>query len=155
MLEILQENAAILISGLAVILSAAANWRTVKLNRETKVLAEYFRRRDMVLEVEKHFVLERELAVITEQKLEFIRLHSLLESLPHEVKRLKTNLKLLQQNITNQDQVRSTAELSNNKDIKLYISALTDYQRLQIRLKSDLEKEKVSYQDLKEQYADQ
>ena len=153
MLEILQENAAIIISGLAVILSAAANWRTVKLNRETKVLTESLRRRDMLLEVEKCFILERELVIITTQKLKFIRFNSLLESLPSEVERLETNLKLLQQNIANQDKVRSTAELSSNTDIKLYISALTNFQRLQIKIKSDLEKEKLSFQDLKEQYA--
>ncbi|EID4421398.1 hypothetical protein ACEH99_004442 [Vibrio vulnificus] len=153
MLEILRENAAILISGLAVILSAAANWRSVRLNRETQLLTESLRRRDMLLEVEKSFVLERELVIVTAQKLEFIHTNSLLDVLPREVERLETNLDYLRKSISNQEQVRATAELSSNKDIELYIAAVTDFQRLQIRLQSDLAKEKVSYQDLINQYA--
>ncbi len=153
MLEILRENAAILISGLAVILSAAANWRSVRLNRETQLLAQSLRRRDMLLEVEKNFVLERELVIVTAQKLEFIHKNSLLDVLPREVERLETNLDYLRKSISNQERVRATAELSHNKDIELYTAALTDIQRLQIRLQSDLAKEKVSYQDLINQYA--
>ncbi|PHN84295.1 hypothetical protein CSB62_17785 [Vibrio splendidus] len=153
MLDILRENAAILISGLAVILSAAANWRSVRLNRETQLLAQSLRRRDMLLEVEKSFVLERELVIVTAQKLEFIHKSGLSDVLPREVGRLETNLDYLRKSISNQEQVRATAELSHNKDIELYTAALTDIQRLQIRLQSDLAKEKVSYQDLINQYA--
>lgn len=153
MLDILRENAATLISGLAVILSAAANWRSVRLNRETQLLAESLRRRDMLLEVEKSFILQRELVIVIAQKLEFIHEKSLLGILPLEVERLETNLDYLRKSISNQEQVRATAELSYNKDIELYTAALTDFQRLQIRLQSDLAKEQVSYQDLINQYA--
>ena len=152
MIEIIQQYAAELIAGLAVILSAAANWRVVRAEKAAEEIQKAMRRMDMLIEVERKNAAVGNLALVTAQKILLIQQQSTLVSNPDsEVDRLRNNLALLQEFKEGEEEQRQISEAADGgDDIDRHSKTLTDIQRLRVRLEADVEKETNVYRGLLE-----
>lgn len=139
-----------IISGLAVILAAAANWRSVKSEKLLKQTQKSLRRMDILTEIEKQNGVIGQLALITCQKILLLQKNAeRFQDTSSEIDRLKNNLQLLTEFKNKEKLERELAESSNGgNDIDLHMQALTDIKRLRIRLESDLDKETRIYEEL-------
>lgn len=152
MIEIIQQYAAELIAGLAVILSATANWRTVRVEKTVEKSQRAIRRMDMLVEVERKNAAVGKLALVTAQKILLLQQHStLVSNSDNEMDRLRNNLALLQEFKEGEDEQRKISEAAGGgNNIDLYHKALTDIQRLRVHLEADVEKETNVYRELLE-----
>jgi hypothetical protein len=77
-----------LFSALALILSAAANWRSARTNRESKAVKKNTRRMDMLIEIERKNSVVGKLTLVTAQKILLLQQHdSLVPSPSKEIER--------------------------------------------------------------------
>jgi len=152
-IEIVQQHAAELIAGLAVILSAVANWRVVRAEKAVAKTQKAVRRMDMLVEIERKNAAVGKLALVTAQKILLLQQHPQLVSAPaDEIGRLRNNLALLQEFKDSEEEQRHIAEaVGDGNDIELHSKALTDIQRLRVRMEADVEKETNVYRELLEQ----
>ena len=157
MVDFISKNASVIIAGIALVLSAFANWRAEKQSKESKAISKSYRRKDLLLGIEKNYILERDLALVLSQKILLISKCSKLEGeFEEELERLEKNLKSLNKQISNQENMRNLAENTDWGDsIDKYTDALINIQRAQIKIKSDLEIERNSYLKLKEYFLEQ
>lgn len=150
MIEIIQQYAAELIAGLAVILSAAANWRAARAKKALEQTRKAIRRMDLLVEIERKNAAVGRLALVTAQKILLLQQHPTLVSNPdNELDRLRNNLALLQEFKEGEEEQRKISEAaSGGRDIDLHHKALTDIQRLRVNLEADVEKEISVYREL-------
>lgn len=153
MLNFIQQNAAEFIAGLAVILSAVANWRAVLAERKVSLIRQTVLRTDMLVEVELKNAAVGKLALITARKILLLhRSPSLSSYLPGEIERLESNLKLLQEFKSQENTQRHLSEQPGvGRNIDLFQQTLADTKRLRVSLEADIEKETIVYQELVEQ----
>jgi len=152
LVQFIQQNSAIFIAGLSVIVSAVANWRVARAERETKKIKKVIRRMDILVEIERKNAIVGKLALITAQKI------LLIQQFPHiddclegEEIRLRKNLDILKDFKNGEEEQRElTEKVNGGNDLELYGQALTDVKRLRIRMEADLEKETGGYQELLE-----
>lgn len=152
MIDFLQ-HAAVFIAGLAVILSAVANWRVVRVERAAAEAQKLARRMDMLVEIEQKNATVGKLALVTAQKMLLLQRHpNLVQSPDGEMERLRNNLELLLEFKKSDEKQRQVAEdSSGGSDIELHTKALTDVRRLRIQLEVDVEKETQVYYQLLEE----
>jgi hypothetical protein len=152
MFDFLQQHASDYIAGLAVILSAAANWRVVRAERTAKKAQKAMRRMDMLVEIERKNAVIGKLALVTAQKILLLQQHpNLVRSPEEEIGRLRNNLALLQEFKDSEEEQRRISEMADGgNDIELHGKALTDVQRLRVRMEADVEKETNTYKELLE-----
>lgn len=149
-IEIIQQHAAELIAGLSAILSAAANWRVVRVEKTAGKAQKAMRRMDMLVEVERKNAAVGKLALVTAQKILLLQQHPNLVSDPdHEVDRLSNNMALLHEFKEGEEKQRRISEAEGcGDDIDLHSKAITDIQRLRVHLEADIEKETNVYREL-------
>lgn len=152
MIDIIQQHAAELIAGLAVILSAVANWRVVRAENTAAKAQKAMRRMEVLIEIERKNAVVGKLTLVTAQKILLIQQQPALVSNPdHEIDRLRNNLALLQGFKDGEEEQRQISEAADGgSDIDLHSKALTDIQRLRVRLEADVEKETNVYRELLE-----
>ena len=150
MIEIIQQHAAELIAGLAVILSTVANWRVVRAEKAAAKTQKTIRRMEMLVEIERKNAAVGKLALVTAKKILLLQQQPELVNNPdNEIDRLRNNLTLLQGFKDNEEEQRQISEkVDGGNDIDLHSKALTDIQRLRVRLDADVEKETNEYRDL-------
>lgn len=153
MIDVLQQHAADFIAGLAVILSAVANCRVVRVERAAAEAQKSARRMDMLVEIEQKNATVGKLALVTAQKMLLLQRHpNLVQSPDGEMDRLHNNLELLQEFKKSEEKQRQIAEdAGGGSDIELHTKALTDVRRLRVRLEADVEKEAQVYNQLLEE----
>jgi len=149
-IEIVQHYASELIAGFAVILSAVANWRVVRAERAAAKAQKAMRRVDMLVEIERKNAAVGKLALITAQKILLLQQHPQLVGSPEEeISRLRNKIDLLQKFKDSEDEQRRVSEAADGgNDIELQSHALTDVQRLRVRMEADVEKETLVYKEL-------
>lgn len=152
MIGIIQQYAAEFIAGLAVILSAAANLRVVRAEKMAAKAQKAVRRMDMLVEIERKNAAVGRLALVTTQKILLLQeCPELVNDPGRELDRLRNNLDLLQELKNGEEEQRQIAEAANvGNDTDLHSRALTDVQRLRVRLETDVEKETNVYRELLE-----
>lgn len=152
-IEFIQQYTAELISGLAVILSAVASWRAFRAEKAAEKVQKAIRRTDMLVEIERKNAVIGKLALVTAQKILLLQRHpQLVEHAEDEISRLSNNLILLQEFMDDEEKQYQVAEAANGaSDIDLHSKALTDIQRLRVRLEADVEKESDVYGELLEE----
>ncbi|MDG1080714.1 MAG: hypothetical protein P8P12_11335 [Porticoccaceae bacterium] len=141
-----------LFSALALILSAAANWRSARTNRESKAVKKNTRRMDMLIEIERKNSVVGKLTLVTAQKILLLQQHdSLVPSPSKEIERLRGNLEMLQHFRENAQGESHIAESACEGDsVELHLKALTDIRRLRVSMEADVEKEIATYNELLE-----
>ena len=151
-MSFIQNNAAILIAGIAVILSCVSNWRLVKLERENKSVKKSIRRMDILVEIEQQHAVTGKLALVLAKSM------CLIQENPHIIKNPDDEIKRLRKNI-DATQVLKDAELeqrtiseqeSGNDDVIEHGKALTDVKRLRVRMEGELDKQTTTYNELLE-----
>ena len=152
MIEYLQNYISEIFAGFAVILAAMANIRSVKSEQKVKIFEKAARRMEILVELERKNAIVGKLALVTAQKILLIQNnHDLVPSSDNEIERLKTNLEVLSEFKEKEDQDRAIFEESDGgTNIELHMQALTDIQRLRVRLEADFEKESSVYSQLLE-----
>lgn len=152
MIEAIQQYASEIISAMAVILAAAANWRAVRAEKVSKKAQKTIRRMDILLEIERKNAVVGQLALITSQKILLLQEYpQILNNSADELDRLKSNLELISELKSQEKLQQQFAETANaGNEIELYMQALTDTKRLCIRIEADLEKETRVYRELLE-----
>jgi len=152
MIEVIQQNAAIFIAGIAVLLSAVANWRVVRAEKEANKTQKSVRRMNKLIEFERKSSAIDKLMLITAQKILLIERSSEIINAPvKEIKRLKNNLLVLQGLKNGEEKQHRLLEMvGGGQDIERHLETLTDIRRLRIRIEADLEKETNIYNELLE-----
>ncbi|WP_029408140.1 hypothetical protein [Thiomicrorhabdus sp. Milos-T2] len=150
MVEIVQEYAAEFIAALAVILSAAANWRAARAERAAEKVEKAMRRMDILVEIERKNAVVGKLALVTAQKIMLLQQYpQLVDSSEKEIYRLRNNLLLLQNYKETEEEQRRIAEaVGGGASIELHSEAQTDIHRLRVRMEADVEKETRVYTEL-------
>lgn len=153
MIDIVQQYASEFIAGLAVILSAVANWRVVRAEKVASKAQKAMRRMDILVEIERKNAAVGKLALITAQKILLLQQHPhVIQSPEEEISRLRNNLDLLQKFKDSEEEQRRISEAAGGgNDIELHSKALTDVQRLRVRIEADVEKEIHVYKELLEE----
>lgn len=153
MIEIVQQYASEFIAGLAVILAAVANWRAVHAENAAAKAQKAISRMDMLVEIERKNAAVGKLALVTAQKILLINEYPRLVCSPEEeLKRLRNNLDLLQKfNDGEEEQHRISEAAGGGNDVEIHSQALTDVQRLRVRMEADVEKETLAYKELLEE----
>jgi hypothetical protein len=148
-IEIVQQYASEFIAGLAVILAAVANWRAVHAENAAAKAQKAIRR----MEIERKNAAVGKLALVTAQKILLINEYPRLVCSPEEeLKRLRNNLDLLQKfNDGEEEQHRISEAAGGGNDVEIHSQALTDVQRLRVRMEADVEKETLAYKELLEE----
>ncbi len=96
MIEFIQQNTSELIAGLAVILSAAANWRVVRAEKTAMKAQKAIRRMEILVEIERKNAAVGKLTLVIAQKIQILQQHPELLSNPdYEIDRLHNNLAVL------------------------------------------------------------
>ena len=152
MIEIIQQNAAIFIAGIAVILSAAANWRVIRAEKEAKKTQKSIRRMDELIEIERKNAAVGKLALVTAQKILLLQSNpEILNDSEKEIERLKNNISVLQSIRNGESEQRKISEMvGGGHDIEKHLKTLTDIRRLRVRIEADIEKETSVYNELLE-----
>jgi len=145
-----------LFSSLALVLSAAANWRSARTNSESKAIKKSTRRMDMLVEIELKNSVVGKLALVTAKKILLLQQHDYLAPLPsNEMQRLRGNLDLLEHFRANEEEQIHIAESACDGDsVDLHFKALTDIKRLRVSMEADVEKEITTYNELLEKVLD-
>lgn len=152
MIEYLQTYIGEIFAGFAVILAAIANIRSVRSEKKNKIFERAARRMEILVELERKNAIVGKLALVTAQKILLIQKHhDLVPSPDNEIDRLKKNLEVLSNFKEKKDHDRAIFEASDGgTNIELHMQALTDIQRLRVRLEADFEKESSVYSQLLE-----
>lgn len=149
MLTIITENVSTIFAGLAIILSAVANWRVAKAHQESKVAGRALRKMDMLVEIELKNAAVGKLALVTAQKLLLLQDHpNLVRDSDGEIARLRNNLNLLQEFKESEREQEQLAEHTDAEDIELHTQALADVKRLRLSIEADVDKETAVYNQL-------
>jgi len=152
-----QENAAELIAGLAVIISVFANWearrankRADRLDREMEKASQAARGTEMLVEIERKNAAIAKLTLILARKaLLFQRHPDLVARHGQEQERLNNNLSVMQELRSGEEEQRNNAEeAGGGTDIHLYQKTLANVRRLRVRIEADFENEVSVYNEL-------
>lgn len=145
-----------LFSALALILSAAANWRSARTSRQSTAVKKYMRRMEMLVEIERKNSVVGKLALVTAQKILLLQQHhALLPSSSKKIERLTGNLDMLKRFRENAEEEVHIAESACEGDsVEYHLKALTDIKRLRVRMEADVEKETATYNELLEKVRD-
>ena len=151
-IDLIRQYASELIAGLAVILSAAANWRAARAEKSSERAQKAMRRMDMLIEIERKNAAVGKLALVTAQKILLLQEYPELVTSPdREIGRLRNNLALLQEFKDGEEEQRKISEMIDGEDdIELHTKAFADIKRLRIHLEADVEKETRVYRELLE-----
>ncbi len=108
---------------------------------------------DMLVEIERKNAAVGKLALIAAQKILLLQQHPhVIKSPDEEISRLRNNLDLLQKFKDSEEEQRRICEAAGGgNDIELHSKALTDVQRLRVRIEADVEKEIRVYKELLEE----
>ena len=149
MIDIIKQFSSELIAGLAVILSAVANRRVVRAEREAAKAQKAIRRMDLLVEIERKNAAVGKLALLATQQILLIQKYPHLESFPEaEINRLRNNLDLMKEFQEGEELQRRIHEaIDGGGDIETYSKTLTDVQRLRVRIEAEVEKETQIYME--------